>query len=351
MTINMSIEERVRASFFKQAGGCEKLGSAFMRDLLHGLGENLDETTQTGMRVLEWEGDPAPKSDALALRLAGSLHALARSGANEALSKYYQTPSRSSETGFMPCVMHAIQQADEALLPWLDLAPQTNEVARASIIFAGLSVVAKRFGLPLNLYEMGCSGGLNLQCAQFGYVFGRERFGSSASPLQLAPQWQGKMPPRLNVSVASRRGCDLNPLSVCDPDAAAKLVAYLWPDQPARIARVEAAIEIARSDPPSLEKADAAEWVEKWFKPDDGEGAVRVLYDTIAWNYFPQVVKDRIKVGRLASERNPVAWLRFEFDEASDDGPFLTLKTWPVNGEPEVLASADPHVYGINWLK
>ena len=35
--------------------------------------------------------------------------------------------------------------ADDALLPWLDSAPQTNEVGRSAVLMAGLLVVAERF--------------------------------------------------------------------------------------------------------------------------------------------------------------------------------------------------------------
>ncbi|MDJ0612686.1 MAG: DUF2332 family protein [Rhizobiaceae bacterium] len=351
----MITEKCVRDSFAEQAGYCKILGSSFMSDLLTGLGKQLDKSTETGRRVLQWSGDPAHKADALALRLAGALHALARSGQDQALAKFYHNPELSSDAEFIPAVLSAIAANDDELYQWLEFAPQTNEVARASIIYSGLSVIAKRFGLPLSLYEMGCSGGLNLQCAQFGYQFKGVEFGDNASILQLSPDWSGELPPDANVEILSRQGCDLNPLSVMDADDAAKLVAYLWPDQPLRIARVEAAIAIAKNDPPKLEKADAAAWVEDRFQADGAKGNVRVLYDTIAWNYFPDPVKDRIdqhmhEVGSAANADNPIAWLTFEFDE-EDKGPFLKLRTWPGGGQAEILASADPHVNKIHWLQ
>ncbi len=350
----MQTEKRVRDSFFEQAWYCEKLGSTFMRDLLTGLGEGLDKSTETGKRVLDWSGAPEPKSDALALRLAGGLHALARSRIDDVLSGFYSAPERSAEPGFIHSVLAAIKDHDAKLVSWLQFAPQTNEVARASAIFAGLSVIADRFRMPLALHEMGCSGGLNLQCAEFGYRFAGQQFGNPDFALQLSPEWSGNAPPSQQFEVVSRQGCDLNPLSVSNPDHAAKLVAYLWPDQPARIARVEAAIEIAKASPPELERSDAADWVERKFVAGEGDGTTRVLYDTIAWNYFPQAVKDRISdhieaIGAQASGTNPLCWLTFEFDE-EDSGPFLKLRTWPKNGEIEILASADPHVYAIEWL-
>lgn len=350
----MTIEQRVRDSFIEQAEYCGKLGSSFMYNLLVGLGKRLDKSTETGKRILEWKGDPEPKSDALALRLAGALHALARSGKATDFAVLYSEPERSVESAFIPNVLAAIKKHDPELYPWLDFAPQTNEVARASAIYAGLSIIAERFALPLALFEMGCSGGLNLQCAEFGYRFRDKQFGTASSALQLEPEWKGNLPPVTAMEVVSRRGCDLNPLSVLDPQDAAKLVAYLWPDQPARIARVQAAIEIAKAEPPILEKSDAAEWVESKLLPKTGQGTVRVLYDTIAWNYFPQSAKNRIAkhmemIGAASNAQNPLAWLTFEFDYEGN-GPFLKLRTWPGHSDVEVLASADPHVYGVQWL-
>ena len=350
----MSNETYIRKTFVEQAGFCKDLGSGFMHDLMIGLAEDLDRSTRTGRRVLDWVGNPAPMADALALRLAGGLHALARSERGSAIAPYYQTPERSGEQDFLPAILDAIREHDDRLYKCLDNAPQTNEVARASIIYAGLLELASQFDLPMALYELGCSGGLNLQCAQFGYLWNGEQYGDPDSPLQHSPKWAGSLPQSRTVEIVSRQGCDLNPLDVQNPDDAAMLIAYLWPDQQKRIERVEAAIEIAKRNPPSLEQADAAEWIERQFVDGSGRGLVRVLYDTIAWNYFPQDVKQRItahmdRIGATATADNPLAWLTFEFE--GDEGAKLTLQTWPGNGEREVLAKADSHVYGVEWVK
>ncbi len=317
----------------------------------------LDVSSKTGARVLSWSGDPAPKADALALRLAGGLHALARSEKSSELSGYYKAPARSCETGFIPCALEAIHREDADLLSWLDHAPQTNEVARSSAIYAGLCVIADRFGQSLELYELGCSGGLNLQCAEFGYTFNGELFGSKNSPLQLLPKWAGSLPPNVPVKVSGRYGCDLNPLYVASSSDCMKLIAYLWPDQPERIARVSAAIKLAQAGPPNLKKSGAGDWVDEVISDDSPQSITRVLYDTIAWNYFPQTEKDRIihrveQVGASATPDSPFAWLKFEFD--GDQGPFLTLQTWSgdrsQDGVVRVLAKADPHVHTLEWI-
>ena len=58
-------------------------------------------------------------------------------------------------------VAAALGDAGDELEPWLDRPPQTNEVARAAALMAGLLVVTARTGLPLALYELGASAGLN----------------------------------------------------------------------------------------------------------------------------------------------------------------------------------------------
>ncbi len=252
----------------------------------------------------------------------------------------------------MTLVMSLISQKDNELLSWLDNAPQTNEVARSSIIFAGLSVIAEEFKKPISLFELGSSGGLNLQVANFDYEFSGQKFGNKNSKLQLMPEWSSATPPSISVDVVGRRGCDLNQLSVNNECDCEKLVAYLWPDQIKRIERVQIAIEVAKQSPPLLDRADAADWVEDIFVNTEDNGSVKVLFHTIAQNYFPQSVKDRImvameKAGQLATEENPIAWLVFEFE--GDGNPKLILKTWPSN-KVSILATADPHVHSVSWV-
>jgi len=345
-------ETEVRKSFLEQAEICASLGSEFMECFCLGLGNHLDKSTQTGRRILEWDGNPYPKGDALALRLAGGIHAIVRRGSQSELAQYYADTKRVGEPDFVKALLALIREKDDELITWLDNAPQTNEVARSSAIFAGLSAISQKFQMPLSLLELGASGGLNLQCASFGYEFSGQIFGDTSSDLQLKPEWQGMLFPNVDVHIQGRRGCDLNPLSVNDEEDCEKLIAYLWPDQPARIKRVETAIEIAKKSPPVLDKTDAADWVESIFKTSQSNGAVRVLYHTIAQNYFPQSVIDRIKnavevAGQAATIDTPIAWLSFEFE--GDGNPKLRLRTWPDN-EDTILATADPHVYGIEWI-
>lgn len=189
----MGKEQAVRASFARQAEYCTALAAPFTALLCALLGERLDRSTRLGRRVLDWPGDPAPFGDAVALRLCGGLHYLVRDGAAPGLAALYPpVPPPDAEMlwrELLPVL------AGDALLPWLDGAPQTNEAGRSAVLMSGLLVVASRFGPKLSLYELGASAGLNLQADRYRYDLGGLAAGDPESPLLLNPDWNGPPPP------------------------------------------------------------------------------------------------------------------------------------------------------------
>ncbi|MBP0650232.1 DUF2332 family protein, partial [Mycobacterium tuberculosis] len=113
--------------------------------------------------VLDWPGArPDAGGDSVPLRLAGALNGLVRAGRLPALARLYPPTALPDPETFSAALLAAIREADADLLPWLESAPQTNEVGRSVQIFAGLSVLAAETGLTLALYELGASAGLNL---------------------------------------------------------------------------------------------------------------------------------------------------------------------------------------------
>jgi hypothetical protein len=211
-------------------------------------------------------------------------------------------------------------------------------------------MIAEQFPLPMRLYELGASAGLNLLLDRFAYDLGGLRCGDRDSPLQLEPGWKGASPPDTRVQIVRRRGVDQDPLDpVRDGET---LLAYVWPDQPERLARLEAALAIAKSAPPDVDKADAAAWIERELAVDPEPGVTRVVLHSIAFQYFAPETQSRIRAhienaGAAAREDAPLAWLRFEM--LPEDGkPSLRLRTWP--GEERLLAWAHPHGSSVEWL-
>lgn len=334
-------EAAVRAAFAEQAGWCEKLGSPFTARLCSVLGATLDRTTGTGRRALDWPGDPSSSADALALRLCGGLHALVRSGAVPALAALYP-PHNLADPAELAEALGPVLARDD-LPGWLDLPPQTNEVGRSAVLYAGLLVAAEALPGPFHLLELGASAGLNLNLDRYGYDLGGLRAGDPSSPLRLRPAWQGPPPPDSDLRIAGRRGVDLNPPT--DPQ---RLLAYVWADQAERLAQAEAAIRLLEADRPAVDRGDAAEWIEMQLASPPPEGGARIIMHSVAYQYFPAATQARVTAA-IEHAEGPRAWLRME--KCPGEEKFgLRLRLWP-GGEDRLLAWTHPHGRQINWLE
>ncbi len=342
--------DRVRAHFRNQAASCARLGSPFTAALLEGLAERMAPDGPIEARVLAWPGDPG--DDALALRVAGALHALARSGRDAAVSAAWPPPAQGDAVAVARA---AFARHADWLSPWLDGPPQTNETGRSGALLGGLLALAGRTGgMEVELLEIGASTGLNQNLDAFRYDFGEgPGWGDPASPVLVRHAWRGAPPPLdARLSIATRAGCDLNPLDPSDPAARARLLAYIWPDQAERLARAEAAIALAVARPRPIEQADAAAWIEARLAAPQPEGRVRVVMHSIMWQYLPKPVQDRIAAALAAAAARatparPVAWLRMEPD-ADAGSAALTLSLAP--GEDDrLLARTDFHGRWTEW--
>jgi hypothetical protein len=346
-------ESEVRPAFARQAEWCAKLGSPFTSRLCEVLGQRLDRDTDLGRRVLDWPGKPDALHDSVPLRLCGGLHGLVRAGRLPSLAALYPPTPLPEEDALWPALRQAMQDAEPQLLPWLDLPPQTNEVARSAVLTAGLAVIAAETTLPLSLFELGASGGLNMLLDRYDIRLGARRYGDPESGVKLAPDWEGGEPPEASIVISARRGVDMSPIDITDERARERLLAYVWPDQQQRMERLEAALAIAAEEPPTVQQGDAADWLEQNLVGASEPGAVRVVLHSIAFQYFPAETQDRIArhlegVGSAATPDAPVAWLRYELEELAGT-PTLRLRLWP-GGEDRLLAHADAHGRKVTWL-
>ncbi len=343
----------------RRAGGlCRTLGSPFTARLLEVAARALDRSTELGCRILDWPGEPGAEGDNLPLRLAGGLHALVRQERLPELARLYPPHPLPDQETMLRAVAKALAEAGDEIAPWLDSAPQTNEALRAATIMAGLLVIAQRTGLPLSLYELGASAGLNLVLDRYEHRLGPDAdkaawVGTRGSPVVLAPAWEGAPPPAAEVRITRRRGMDLAPLDPADPADRERLLAYVWADQAERLARTEAALDLAASDPPVIDQADAAAWTETHLALAPEPGVARVLTHAIAFQYFPDETKRLITahaehVGAQATDAAPFAWLRLEMEPESRNEPVLRLRLWP-GGEDEQLAMGHLHGDSVRW--
>lgn len=340
----------VSAAFETQAEWCIRLGSAFTSALLRALLPELADGAPVARLIGAWPGDPL--ADILPLRVAGALHALVLSGADPALAALYPPHAWPGDAVARPVLRAAVERHAAHFDAFLRTAPQTNEVARSAVLLGGFLTVAAETKLPLRTLEIGASAGLNLFWDRFHYRLGDAEWGDPASPVRLAPAWDGSLPPLdAAVRVAHRAGCDIAPIDITDADQRLRLRSYIWADQADRLARLDGALELALRDPPALQAGNATDFVRQQLA-ESAPGLASVLYHSIMWNYVAEADRASIAeavqaAGKRATTRAPLAWLTFELRSA-DSFPTLELTLWP-GGETRQLATANPHGVAVAW--
>jgi hypothetical protein len=347
--------EAVRAALAQQARFCAALGAPFTGALCRVLPAALPPASRTGQRLAAWPGEPM--TDALPMRLTGALHWLVRGGRAPGLALLYP-PAAFPDDDALQAALAALladPAADAAIAAFLDSPPQTNEVGRSGALVPGLLFVAAATGLPLALNELGASAGLNLNMDRFAHDLGGVMAGDPASDVIVRPHWQGPPPPAAALTVVARRGVDIAPLDASDPAVAERLMAFIWADQPERLARTGAAIALARRYPPTLEQGDAADWLVRTLALADGTATV--VYHSIAFQYFPPAAQDRIRayladLGAAATPARPLAWLRLEMDDPANPAqPAIRLTLWRGQGaEHQLVGHAHAHGTFVQWV-
>lgn len=332
----------------EQAASCARLGSPFMERLLTGLAKAWPEDSALGRLCATWpNADLGPSGASLPLRIAGGLHALVLSGADEDLAAVYP-PNEAPEAELIAAVLAAFDRHWDFFQDWMQNAPQTNEVRRSAVLIPAAHWIAARHPLPFMVSELGASAGLNLMFDRFAVETSAGRLGPEAPALTLTPDWTGPLPAAQPLEIAERRGVDLNPLDPHDPQDALRLSAYLWADQPHRLELTRAAIAVQGAD---VDRADAIDWLESRLAQQP-EGRLHLIYHTIAWQYFPPERQHKgtaliEAAGARATDRTPLAWLRMEND-GDDAGAGLSLRLWP--GDLHIpLGRADFHGRWIRW--
>jgi len=340
----------LQQAFEDQAVSCERLDSPFMGQLLRILAKVWQHDTQLGQAMAAYSGDIGPVGHSLPLRIAGGLHALVLSGQSEALRLAYP-PHDVDYPTLSTAVASALKQHEAFLLDWTKSPPQTNEVRRSAALIAGARVALSYFQRPIILSELGASGGLNLMWDRFALDIGGRRFGVNNAALVLSPDWDGPLPPPATIEITERAGVDLNPLNPNNPDDLLRLKAYLWADQPHRLALTQAA---AATLDTVVEQGDAIDWLEQRLAQPKA-GHLHLIQNTVAWQYFPKAAQVKglhliEAAGAIATPDHPLAWLSMENDGDATGGvgAAITLRIWPGNVTLQ-LGRVDFHGRWVQW--
>jgi hypothetical protein len=331
-----------------QAAACTDSASPLYGRVLDAVADDLRAGGVTA-RVLAERGDD-PFGSALALRFLGAVHRIVLDGRAPQLARHYPSAGGTEGPELVADFLATVEEHEAELLERVEDGVQTNEVGRSAVLVGGYAAVTHVTSLPLRVLEVGASAGLNLRWDHFAYDTGRVVSGDPASPVRFEGVWEGD-PPDLPATfdVAERTGCDRNPIDATTPEGRLTLMSYLWPDQIDRYQRLDAAIEVARAVPASVERAAADEWIaDRLTLPLPG--VATVVVHSIVLQYLPQDARARFReavqaAGERASGAAPLAWLRME---PGGDRAELRLTTWP-RGEERVLATAGYHGRPIWW--
>lgn len=193
---------------------------------------------------------------------------------------------------------------------------QTNETGRCAVLHPAIAAAAQRVGADrVALIDIGCSAGLNLRLDHMGVRYSDGTvLGDPRSVVQLDCDLRGDVPlPHHPMpEVVARIGIDLAPIDIGDEADARWLRACLWPDQPERAERLDAAMRLSARHPATLLAGDALEVLPDAFALVP-PGALPVVVTTWALAYFS--LEDRLRFLRRLDEcgaTRPLAWVSAE---------------------------------------
>jgi hypothetical protein len=336
-------------SFRFQARGCATAGSPLYAELLARAADDLEAGGVFAELVEGFEGHPVLL--VLPLRVMAAVHRLVLAGRAPALAAHYPVAGgRFEAEGAWRALLDMARLHGGEIRARLGSNVQTNEVRRCTALLGGFLRVAAETRLPLRIREIGSSAGLNLLFDRWRYELGPHRWGDPGAPLVVRAEWEGA-PPDLDapLRVASRAGCDVDPIDVTDAEDRLRLESFVWPDQLERHARLRAALGAAQADPPRLERARAGAWVPRELAARPA-GEVTVLVQSHVLWYLPEAERDGLlrdvrAAGERASADRPIAWLRLE---PTQDEAEMRLWRWPP-GEDLLLAHSHPHGTWVRW--
>ncbi len=234
----------------------------------------------------------------------------------------------------------------------LERRTQTNEPARCATLLPLLAQLPQ----PLALLEVGAAAGLCLLVDRYCYDYGRRTIpaadGSLDAPTFVCRANEQAPLPGSPVEVVWRAGLDINPLDVTDPEEVAWLETLVWPGEGRRLELLQAAVGVARRDPPRIVEGDLRHDLAT-LAQDAPRDATLVVFHTAVLAYVEDS-REREAFGeqvRAAGAR----WISNEGPDVLGLAEPASPQPWPTGQfmlalDVEPVARTDPHGASIDWL-
>lgn len=281
--------------------------------------------------------------------LLGAVHYLLLRGAEHPLRRHYPDLGGGAVAGedpFPPFRDFVAAHRGEIALLVETRVTNTNEVGRSALLHPGFRTLEG----PLHLVEIGPSAGLNMIWDRYGVRYSDRCSIAPDAKLVIDCELRGDRLPPCGPApkVESRVGLELNPVDLTNKDDRDWLRALVWPDQVARLHRLERAIALFVDEHPPIRQGDALELLCDAIAEAPREATVCV-YHTIAIYQFSTAMRETLEdILTVAGLRRPVHRLGFEFDGSECA---LSLTRYGDGAREErLLAHAHPHGTWMEWL-
>lgn len=349
--------ERLARHFRSQADACERLGSPLYAGLMR---RAADDVVRGGVVARVCAGhEQHPLEWALALRAFAAVHRLVLAARAPELAGYYPSAgvagARPDADSAWPAFRGVVETYAAEIRSDLHRPPQTNEVGRAAPLVGGLlRLVEQVGGLPVRLYEIGASAGLNLRADHFRFELpDGTAWGPASSPVVLRDPWRGPRPPLdARLRLVERRGCDPAPVDPLTSEGWRWLAGWVWPDDVIRLERLSAAVEVARRVPAPVVPALAGDYL-AGVTPRAGH--LTVVWHSVVWQYLDETERAAVtahleRAGRAARHEAPFTHLSMEPRAGPDDSAefAVSARLWPGGGQ-RLLGSAAAHGIPVTW--
>jgi hypothetical protein len=245
---------------------------------------------------------------------------------------------------------------------------QTNEVGRCSLLMPAVLQIEKEMDSPVLLLDVGTSAGLNLHLDRYNYRYtpGGEMLVDPTAPW-LNCSVTGEFPaPERVPRIVARRGIDVNPLDVTNPDDALWLRSCVWADQIDRSRLLAEAINVARRHKLDIHRADATAdlgpHLEAMLEMASEQQGHLIVITTWVLSYlsadqilaFEAILEsfghDHDLTWLGAEQPEQVLPIRIETEPDSRHLTHLVTRRWR-SGAPQqtTWATAHPHGYWMRW--
>ena len=289
--------------------------------------------------------------------ILGGVHFLLLRGAQHPLRRFYATCGgtvRAEDQDPFADFRDFVMAHKDALAPMIaSRVTNTNEVGRSALLHPAFRALAAEAGAPLHLVEIGPSAGLNLIWDRYGVRYLKDGAAAAAiapdAKLVLDCELHGaRLPPTGPAPrAASRVGLELNPVDLANADDKDWLRALIWPDDVARLARLDKAIALFGEGRPEIRAGDALALLPDALAEIPADETACVTH-TIALYQFSAEMREALEaILAVAGVRRPVYRLAFEYD-GSDYALSLIRYADGQRGE-RLLALAHPHGRWIDW--